>query len=132
MAPTVAPSPFEVLPSPNALRVEEMERRYREVTSQVQAHSREVLARLVPPIRPRSTPITQSESQEMALATAGPAAEEEGFQFNPLTAERGEFRPGAAGWRSDQRSRRERATDRDRERTEQGNRVWQPPTVSVL
>ncbi|KAL9026735.1 MAG: hypothetical protein Q9196_004651 [Gyalolechia fulgens] len=98
-----------------------MERRYEQVTSQVQAHSQEVLARLVPPARPRSTPTTQTESQQTALATAGPA-QNSGFQFNPLTAVHGEFQPGAAFWRRDQRSRRVRAIERDGSRIAEAER----------
>lgn len=108
--------------SANALRIAEMERRYEEVTSIVQGHSQEVIARLVPPARPRSTPTTQAESQETALATAGPA-QDSSFRFNPLTAVHGEFQPGAASWRRDQRSRRVRAIERDRLRIQEAERV---------
>ncbi|KAL8723775.1 MAG: hypothetical protein Q9225_000070 [Loekoesia sp. 1 TL-2023] len=110
-----------------------MERRFEEIRTRVQQHSQEVLERLVAPPRPRSTPITQAESQATAMATAGPPQERPRFQFNPLTGIHGEFRPGAAYWRRDERSRRVRAIERDQLRIEEADRnvahwVEQHPT----
>ncbi|KAL8939788.1 MAG: hypothetical protein Q9216_003175 [Gyalolechia sp. 2 TL-2023] len=109
-------------PSANALRIAEMERRYEQVTAQVRGHSQEVLAMRTPPARPRSTPTTQAESHDTAVATAAGPVQAGDFQFNPLTAVHGEFLPGAAGWRPDQRSRRVRAMERDRLRVEEADR----------
>ena len=54
------------------------------------------------------------------------------FSFNPLTAVHGEFVPGAAAWKPDQRSRRERAIERNESRAEVAERVRMLPKSSMV
>ncbi|KAL8715071.1 MAG: hypothetical protein Q9220_001028 [cf. Caloplaca sp. 1 TL-2023] len=74
-------------------------------------------------VRTTTVTTTTTVTAGPTIASSSQTEASEGFKFNPATAIHGEFQPGKEGWKPDNRSRREKAIARNKERVEATNRV---------